>query len=190
MYTFKTSSCLRFSFICGLSLERQENPNGTDYYENQKGTVYHLHQHICRTCCKRTASHIQRNHHLSPGKYSLPYGTCSPKKRISLTFISKGRKSWKEQKDKSNCLNRIWPISHLIYLSVPRNYLCGAQSSPFRKFTDTPEGVGHRHKLPKLVEESNILIFAISETHRPSRSQQSCVIVTQTTEFGRDWAAM
>ena len=40
---------------------------------------------------------------------------------------------------------------------MPRNYLCGAQSSPFRKFTDTPEGVGHRHKLPKLVEESNIL---------------------------------
>ena len=100
------------------------------------------------------------------------------------------QKAGRVEKNKSNCLNRIWPISLLIYLSVPRNYLCGAQSSPFRKFTDTPEGVGHRHKLPKLVEESNILIFAISETHRPSRSQQSCVIVTQTTEFGRDWAAI
>ena len=77
-------------------------------------------------------------------------------------------------------------VSKLQSNAMPRNYLCGAQSSPFRKFTDTPEGVGHRHKLPKLVEESNILIFAISETHRPSRSQQSCVIVTQTTEFGRD----
>ena len=40
-----------------------------------------------------------------------------------------------------------------------------------------------RHKLTKLVEESNILIFGIRDTN-PSRSQQSCVMVTKTTGFG------
>jgi len=33
--------------------------------------------------------------------------------------------------------------------------------SPVRKFADTPEGVGHRHKLIKLVEENNNLIDVI-----------------------------
>jgi hypothetical protein len=31
-------------------------------------------------------------------------------------------------------------------------------SSPVYKFADASEGVGHRHKLTKLVEESNNLI--------------------------------
>lgn len=32
--------------------------------------------------------------------------------------------------------------------------------SPVRKFADASEGVGHRHKLYKLAEESNNLIFS------------------------------
>ena len=40
--------------------------------------------------------------------------------------------------------------------------------SPVRKFAKTSEGVGHRHKLTKLVEESNKLISASVANHHGS----------------------
>ena len=40
--------------------------------------------------------------------------------------------------------------------------------SPVRKFAKASEGVGHRHKLTKLVEESNKLISASVANHHGS----------------------
>ena len=41
-----------------------------------------------------------------------------------------------------------------------------AHGSPVRKFADVREGVEHRHKLPKLEEKSNKLIFGVRDYYR------------------------
>ena len=80
------------------------------------------------------------------------------KNRTSSTFTSK---AFEEQKEDGGTNEKTWIDCHPIVIRHTFRYnviTFVVHRSPVRKFAKASEGVGHRHKLPKLVEESNNLI--------------------------------